>query len=95
MNRMIIGSYGHGWEQMSALTAVIQSANREQRLIQDPPDDWPSVQVGVRRIMHMGSHTSYAFVRLVDPLSGISEELFLPIVSTSLRGARLSRGLDQ
>ncbi|TVR43060.1 MAG: prepilin-type N-terminal cleavage/methylation domain-containing protein [Planctomycetota bacterium] len=94
LNRMIIGTYGHGWEPMSALTAVIQSANRERRIIQDPPEDWPTVQVGMRRIMHMGNVTSYAFVRLVDPISGVSEELFLPVLSTSLRGARMNRGLD-
>lgn len=95
LNRAILGNYGHQLEQISSFTALLQSGNREQRIISHPPDDWPTIQVGMRRLMHSGSRQHYAFVRLVDPISGRSEELFMPIIGTTLRGARLSRGLDQ
>jgi hypothetical protein len=96
INRMIIGAYGHGGETMSSVTALMQSLNRERSLIDlaDLPTAWPDVRLGLRRTMHMGNITNYGWIRLVDPVTGVSEEVFMPVIGTTLRGARINRGLD-
>lgn len=95
VNRIVSGTYGHGLEPINAITNLIQSLNREVSPIAEPPATWPALLVGTRRMMHMGGINTYSFVRIVDPVTGAAKELFIPILGSTLRGARLSRGLDQ
>lgn len=58
------------------------------------PQDWPQVEVATYRLIRRGVHHNLAVIRLQDPLTGEMLATTVSAVSTTLRGARIERGLD-
>jgi prepilin-type N-terminal cleavage/methylation domain-containing protein len=77
------------------LLGSLGSNGAERQVVAVRPASWPGVQVGLRRFRRWGSSSAWCFVRMVDPINGTSVQLSFPAVGTTLRGARLNRGLDQ
>jgi prepilin-type N-terminal cleavage/methylation domain-containing protein len=58
------------------------------------PDGWPDLRVTARRMLMHGTPLEHIVVRIDDPLTGESLVATLAAVTTTLRGARMNRGLD-
>ncbi|MBN8523776.1 MAG: hypothetical protein J0M02_00230 [Planctomycetes bacterium] len=58
------------------------------------PVDWPQLEVASYRLIRRGVHHNLAVIRLQDPMTGEMLATTVSAVSTTLRGARIERGLD-
>ncbi len=58
------------------------------------PQDWPQVEVAVYRLIRRGVHHNLGVIRVQDPISGESLATTISSIATTLRGARVERGLD-
>ena len=82
-------------ELINTFPVLLGCLNKAQDLVSVKPDAWPKVTWGTRRFMKWGNMNTWCYVRLFDPISGRSSELQFPTIATTLRGARLTRGLDR
>lgn len=61
------------------------------RMLDQSPDHWPVVSVGVARYIKSAKFANVARVRWQNPLTGALSELSFTGVGTTLRGARMQR----
>lgn len=100
VNRTIVNGYsvqgeGKKWQYRDLWSMLLSEQQRQEVAIMDAaPDHWPTIEVGVRRFMKWGGIYTWCFVKIVDPISGENREIHFPAIGTTLRGARLDRGLD-
>lgn len=94
INRYMGCGYDAAPEFINTFPVLFGSLNTERPIVEQAPEQWPTVLVGVRRFKKWGSTSNFCFVRIVDPISGAMNELSFPAIGTTLRGARINRGLD-
>lgn len=94
MNRYMGMGYASGAELVNSFPVMQGCLNKAQDLVSVGPSAWPKVTWGNRRFMKWGNMSTWCYVRMIDPISGRSSELQFPTIGTTLRGARLARGLD-
>lgn len=95
INRSHLGSYGVRGENTSTFPVLLASLKQQSDIADPRPEHWPQVLIGVRRFMKWGTLSNLCHVRVVDPLTGLAQEIAFPTIGTTLRGARLSRDLDR
>lgn len=94
INRYMGMGYSSGAELVNTFPTMLGCMNKSQNLVATKPSAWPTVTWGTRRFMKWGNMSTWCYVRMFDPISGKSSELQFPTIATTLRGARLARGLD-
>lgn len=95
INRVQVpGVDGPGVEYVFLRATLIADLAAAEPVIATHPEHWPEISVDVRRFMDWGAINTYCYIRLVDPVTGLSRQVFFPTLGSTLRGARLSRGLD-
>ena len=101
INRQMAGAWippanlaGKKDEGASTYPTLLASLAGPRPLIATGPRHWPTVSSDVRRTMKWSMMINLCTVRLEDPLTGRMSELSFTTTGTTLRGARMSRGLD-
>jgi len=93
LHRKMSGSYGRESEA-GTYALLLTSLSFPTDLIAQRPSHWPQVTAEVRRTMKWQAILNICYVRIIDPINGRMTQIVFPVTGTTLRGARISRGLD-
>jgi len=93
LHRKMSGSLGRESEA-GTYSLLLTSLSLPADLIAQRPSHWPQVTAEVRRTMKWQAMLNACYVRIIDPINGRMTQLVFPVTGTTLRGARISRGLD-
>lgn len=94
INRQMAGSFGWGAEAISTYPALLSSLAAPRPLVASHPRHWPEVGFDVRRTMKWSMVINLCTIRAEDPVTGRMAEISFTAIGTTLRGARMTRGLD-
>jgi len=94
LNRWMGGMRWVGYEYQSPFNLLSKELTRDEPLVVSRPKGWPQVTWDVRRYKMYSRTVNDCYVRVFDPLSAKMVEINFRAVGTTLRGARLQRGLD-
>jgi len=93
LQRRMSGSYGRESEA-GTYSLLLTSLSFPTDLVAQRPSHWPQVTAEVRRTMKWQAILNICYVRIIDPINGRMTQIVFPVTGTTLRGARISRGLD-
>ncbi|MBA3683695.1 MAG: prepilin-type N-terminal cleavage/methylation domain-containing protein [Planctomycetes bacterium] len=94
INRTMHAALRFAPEKVNTFPILYGSLNDERPLLAQKPVSWPRASVDVRRYLKWGNVVNGCHVRLVDPVTGMAQEIAFTTVGTTLRGARMNRNLD-
>jgi hypothetical protein len=95
--------WGPGWDDVPSPTpddprwdlgGMHRKARAEVALLPVAPAHWPASMIHVRRFVASYRPWATATIALTSPITGARMKLFFSATGTTLRGARMNRGLD-